>query len=134
MAISDIKTALGSAISTALGVRCYTSVPSVIAELPCSYIQTGEANYIINLPQSKSERIFEVSLLFAKAEALEGIQASLDVYLLPTSTTSMKKAIEGTSLSTYADFLRVVSDTGPLAITHNEQSYIGCKWRVSILI
>mgnify|MGYP001593289656 FL=1 len=134
MAISDIKTAISSAVSTALGVRCYTSVPSVIAELPCAYIQTGAGNHNINLPGNKSTRSFIVSLIFAKAEALEGIQAKLDTYLLPTGTGSMLVAIEGTSLSSYADFLNVDSDTGPIEIPFADVSYLGCRWTVKVMI
>jgi len=134
MAISDVKTAIATAINTALSIKCYKSIPSIIAELPCAYIVTGEGNYVVNIPMTKSERIFGIFLLFARAEALEDAQARLDAYLLPTGTASMKVAIEATVLSTYGDFLRVISDTGVVPIVHNDISYIGCRWRVSVLI
>ena len=68
MAISDIKTAIATAINTVLGVKCYTSIPSMIAELPCAFIRTADADYNITLPVGNLERILEISLLFARAE------------------------------------------------------------------
>lgn len=131
--ISDVKTAIKTAIEGALSIRCHTSIPVVFTP-PCAYLQTGPANYQIVFGTTKSERTIIVTLLIARAEDLESAQAKVDAYLMPTGASSMKLAIEQTTLSSYGDFVRVVDDTGVIPLTFNQTEYIGCRWHVVVMI
>ncbi len=134
MAISDIKTAMASAINTALSIKCYTSAPSVIAELPCAYILPRRGDYKVTLPMSNIIIEFEVVLFVGKMADLGDAQATLDGYLLPTGTGSMKAAIEATALSTNASFLRVEGFSDYGGMTYSGTEYLGARWQVTIVI
>lgn len=134
MSIAGVKTTIQTSIQTVFpGLQCFTGFPSAFTP-PCVYIMTGPVTYNVQLMQTKQERTFEITLVVARAEALEDAQAKVEAYLLPTGTTSMQVAIQNASVSTDADFIRAVEDTGVIPLTINATEYIGCKWKAKVMI
>jgi hypothetical protein len=138
MSVANIKSAMSSAITNAFSnISCYTSIPSVTSPTvskPSVIIRTGDGNYLINMPLGKVERTFYVDLIVQKGGTIEDAQIALDTYLMPTTNTSMKVAIMATNTSTNADWVRVQSDTGLIALQYGDVTYMGCTWTVKAMI
>lgn len=133
MSISNIKLAIKEAIEANLpGLACYTSVIGAPSP-PCVYILPRHGDYLIQLPGSKVQVEFEITLLLSKGDALENVQDKLDTYLLPIGSGSMRAALMATNLTGNADWLRVVSfDYG--SYTFSGVEYLGAKWHVQVMI
>ena len=135
MSIKALKESIKTAIQSNLpGTECYTRIPSVISKFPSVVIRIGQGNNLINLPQSKVERTLYFDLILQKGGTIEDAEDLLDTYLLPTGSGSMKAAILATITIPNADWIRVTGDSGPVAMSYGDVTYIGCRWTAIAMI
>lgn len=133
MSIVNIKTAIKTSIESALSIKCYTSVQAS-PNPPCAYILPKSGDYKVTLPMQKMQLELDVVLLLQRGDSLEDVQDTMDTYLLPTGSGSMKAAIDAAILSTDANFLRVNGFSEYGVIEFGGVTFLGCKWHITVII
>jgi len=140
MSLSDIRSAIDTALAGVSGLtEHYAKVPSV-PNAPCAFpsLRPVDAiSYDFSAQNASLVYHFYVEVLVNKGGTLEQAQDDLDAFLVPAGTTSIKAAVEAIAwTATTADCCQVmgVGNYGP--VTYGGNEFLGARlmldvWRSS---
>jgi len=134
MSVSGIRRAIAEALEAVSGLRIYQTAPESVNELPAAYILPRIGTYDFTMGGASMVHQFEVIVLVSKGGSLAEAQETLDKYLDPTGTDSIKEAIEDADLGTDADTIRVDGYRDYGGLEYGGTPYIGCKFDISVWV
>lgn len=138
MSIQGIRDAVKTALETISGLTAKDNAPDTIPALPFAWIapeMSGRfCEYNITGSASVVKYNFVITLLLSKAGIAEPTQESLDDYIVPTGTKSIKAAVEAATFSTHASYALVSEAFEYGGLSYNNNLYIGCKFRVEVIV
>lgn len=133
MSIAGIRDAIKTGLSTISGLRAFDTVPDSINELPAAWVLPISGAYDLTAGSTMVMQ-FEVTLLVNRQGSISEAQDTLDGYIAPSGSDSVKAAIETANLGTHADSARVVDFHEYGGLEFGGATYIGVKFTVEVLI
>jgi len=131
MALSDIRTAMGSALSAVPGLRVREVLPSLLTP-PMAVIAPNQIEYDLNAQNGLHRYTFTVSVFVVKADD-RAAQLKVDPYVAPTGTGSVKAALEADrTLGGVVNTLRVTAVNNYSSTDANDVLYLAVDFEVEV--
>jgi len=138
MSITGIRDAIKTSLATITGLTALDNAPDTVPALPCAWIapeMSGRfCEYNVTGSASVLRMSFVVTLLLTKAGVAPASQEALDAYIVPTGDSSIKAKVEAATLSTHASYALVSEAYEYGGLEYNGNLYIGCKFRVEVIV
>ncbi len=134
MSIAGIRDAIKAGLEAITGLTAFDTVPDSINKLPAAWVLPLSASYDLTASNSSMVLHCVVVVMLGRQGDIQAAQDTLDTYILPTGSTSVKAALEATNLSSHADVLRVTGFRDYGGMEFGGQQYIGCKFDVDVWI
>ncbi len=134
MSIAGIRDAIKTGLETITGLTAFDTVPDSVNKLPTAWVLPLSASYDLTASDSSMVLHCVVVVILGRQGDIQAAQDTLDTYILPTGSTSVKAALEAANLSTHADVLRVTGFRDYGGMEFGGQQYIGCKFDVDVWI
>ncbi|MDP2731073.1 MAG: hypothetical protein Q8O55_11425 [Dehalococcoidales bacterium] len=130
MSISALRDTLKTGLETISGLKVYDTVPDAIGQLPAFFMLPKSGDYDQAASGQFYRLMLEGTLLIRRVSEVQQAQDSLDSYLQPTGSSSVKAAIEAVDYSTDADVVRVSGFRDYGGLEFAGQQFIGCKFDI----
>lgn len=128
--VSDLRTALATAMGTISGLRTSATVPDA-PRPPQAMVMPDRIDYDLDMMRGADRFYFTIILLVARADD-RAAQNSLDAYI--TGASSIKAAIEADrTLGGKADTCRVTQMRNYSAVSVGEVLYLGAEFDVEVI-
>ncbi len=134
MSIAGIRDAIKTGLETITGLTAFDTVPDSVNKLPTAWVLPLSASYDLTASDSSMVLHCVVVVILGRQGDIQAAQDTLDTYILPTGSTSVKAALEATNLSSHADVLRVTGFRDYGGMEFGGQQYIGCKFDMDVWI
>lgn len=138
MSITGIRDAIETSLATISGLAALDNAPDTVPALPVAWVapEMGGRFCEYNITGSSSviKLHFIVTLLVTKAGIADATQEALDDYIVPTGDKSIKAKVEAATLSTHASYALVSEAFDYGGLEYNSVLYIGCKFRVEVIV
>lgn len=134
MSIAGIRDAMKTGLQTINALRgVYDTVPDSINEYPAAFILPISGDYDLDAGGNWLPN-FEVTLLIRRQGDVQDAQDTIDGFIAPSGSGSVKAAIEAADYGSHASSVRVArfKDYGGLLFAG--VTYIGCKFDVEVLV
>jgi hypothetical protein len=129
--VTELRTGLATRLGTISGLRTSATIPDQINP-PLAVVSVETITYDEAFSRGLDQYTFMITLLVGRV-AERSAQNSLDSYLAPTGSGSVKTAIEGDrSLGGKAQTLRVTEMSGITPVTLGDVSYLSATFMVTV--
>jgi hypothetical protein len=131
MALSDIRTAMGTALDAVPNLRVRELIPSLVVP-PMAVVQPQQIEYDLNAQNGLHRYLFTVTVFVVKADD-RAAQLRVDPFVAPTGTGSIKGALEADrTLGGVVNTLRVTNVNNYSSADANDTIYLAVDFEVEV--
>ncbi|HEY7821890.1 MAG TPA: hypothetical protein VIG24_03600 [Acidimicrobiia bacterium] len=131
MALSDIRAAMGTALSAVPNLRVRELIPSLVTP-PMAVVQPQNIDYDLNANSGVHRYTFTVTVFVVKADD-RAAQLKVDPFVAPTGVGSIKGALESDrTLGGVVNTLRVTNVSNYSSTDANDVLYLAVDFEVEV--
>jgi len=131
MALSDIRAAMGTALSAVPNLRVRELIPALVTP-PMAVVSPSSIEYDLNAKNGVSRYLFTVTVFVVKADD-RAAQLRVDPFVAPTGTGSIKAALEADrTLGGVVNTLRVTDVNNYSSADANDVLYLAVDFQVEV--
>ena len=131
MALSDIRTAMGTALSTVPNLRVRELLPAMVTP-PMAVVAPTSIEYDLNAQNGLHRYLFTVTVFVVKADD-RAAQLKVDPFVAPSGTGSVKGALEADrTLGGVVNTLRVTNVNNYSSEDANDVLYLAVDFEVEV--
>ncbi len=131
MALSDIRAAMGTALSAVPNLRVRELIPALVTP-PMAVVSPSSIEYDLNAKNGVSRYLFTVTVFVVKADD-RAAQLRVDPFVAPTGTGSVKAALEADrTLGGVVNTLRVTDVNNYSSADANDVLYLAVDFQVEV--
>jgi len=131
MALSDIRAAMGTALSAVPNLRVRELIPALVTP-PMAVVSPSSIEYDLNAQNGVNRYLFTVTVFVVKADD-RAAQLRVDPFVAPTGTGSIKAALEADrTLGGVVNTLRVTDVNNYSSADANDVLYLAVDFQVEV--
>ena len=131
MALSDIRAAMGTALSAVPNLRVRELIPALVTP-PMAVVSPSSIEYDLNAQNGVNRYLFTVTVFVVKADD-RAAQLRVDPFVAPTGTGSVKAALEADrTLGGVVNTLRVTDVNNYSSADANDVLYLAVDFQVEV--
>ncbi|HEY7823181.1 MAG TPA: hypothetical protein VIG24_10120 [Acidimicrobiia bacterium] len=130
-ALSDIRSAMGTALAAVPNLRVRELIPSLVTP-PMAVVQPSSIEYDLNAQNGVNRYLFTVTVFVVKADD-RAAQLRVDPFVAPTGSGSIKAALEADrTLGGVVNTLRVTDVNNYSSADANDVIYLAVDFQVEV--